>query len=108
MTIDNRGLIQWTPTAAQINDPVSPYQVKIEVSDGEEIASATYYIDVLGQSNNAPPVITSDPKEGALANSVYAYEAAATDLDGEFVDLIFEYTISSESQSPTSPPTCLI
>ncbi|MBA2115003.1 putative Ig domain-containing protein [Bremerella alba] len=85
MTIDSRGLIQWTPTASQINNPSSPYQVSIEVSDGALTATATYDINVINQSNNAAPAITSEAVESALADWVYAYQATAEDTDNDFL-----------------------
>ena len=85
MTIDNRGLIQWTPTAAQINNPASPYQVIIQVSDGVLTDSETYDINVVSQPSNAAPTIDSEPIENALADWVYAYQASATDTDGDLL-----------------------
>jgi RHS repeat-associated protein len=54
----NTGLVQWTPTGAQLGIAT----VVLTVADGRGgTAVQTYSIDVLNEPGNEPPVITSSP-----------------------------------------------
>jgi large repetitive protein len=79
--------VSWTPTAEQVNDPQSPYEFQVEVSDGQgHSVRRSYRIDVVADvPPNRPPVITSSPRPGAVAGEVYVYQAVAVDPEGHAV-----------------------
>ena len=80
MTLDARsGLIQWTPTAAD----VGPHAVRVVVEDGQGgIDSQAYTLHVGHQPLNHPPVITSTPVYFATSERLYQYPVTAQDPDG--------------------------
>jgi hypothetical protein len=55
------------------------YNVILKVSDGEFIRTQDFDLEV--QFNNVPPVITSDPKDSAKVDEVYAYGIIASDSE---------------------------
>lgn len=86
MTIDEQtGLIQWTPTAAQIG----PNPVTVEISDGRGgVAEQTFVVTVEPDPANHAPVIVSQPitqiivaEENDATTYVYAVEALDPDED---------------------------
>lgn len=92
MVISERGVISWAPQDTGTQD------VTIEVSDGANTATQTYSIvvedgDALvdpndpdkGTKSNRAPIITSTPGFGAQVGTLYQYQAAAIDLDGDEV-----------------------
>ncbi len=78
MTIDSTGLINWTPTNAQVGDQ----SVTVVVTDvpGESVPQSftIHVIDV-----NDPPQFISTPTVNALQGQLYTYTALATDDGGE-------------------------
>lgn len=81
MTIDARtGLIQWTPTTAQIG----PRTVGIVVEDGQGgIDSQAYTLDVRQTAVNRPPLITSTPVYKANVGRAYQYTVTSTDPEAQ-------------------------
>ncbi|TVS20796.1 MAG: hypothetical protein EA424_02160, partial [Planctomycetaceae bacterium] len=79
--------VTWTPTLDQVNDPDSPYEFSVQVSDGQgHLVQRAYRIDVVADvPRNRPPEITSSPRQLALVGQVYAYQATAIDPDGHAV-----------------------
>jgi YD repeat-containing protein len=79
--------LAWTPTAAQVNDPATPYEFHVQVSDGQgHVVQRSYRINVVADvPSNRPPAITSSPRPTALVAEVYAYQAAAVDPEGHAV-----------------------
>jgi YD repeat-containing protein len=87
------GVVQWTPTAAQIggvsvsgdfNELVAPWQVTVKVTDGkggEAYQSLDLIVDAL--KVNRAPEITSTPRTQTGSGQVYVYQVAATDADGD-------------------------
>jgi RHS repeat-associated protein len=76
MTIDNQGLIRWTPTNT------SPQTVEVIVSDSQGATSTqTYNIEVSTTAINNAPTITSTPVYLARPGSAYQYQIVATDPD---------------------------
>ncbi|NEQ42484.1 MAG: tandem-95 repeat protein [Leptolyngbya sp. SIOISBB] len=83
LTIDENGLVLWTPTAAQQGSNA----VTLQVSDGRgEVLTQSFAIAVNDFALNTAPTITSDPASlGATVDRVYQYNAMATDPDGDVV-----------------------
>jgi RHS repeat-associated protein len=78
MTIDSStGVVQWTPTSAQIGD----YQVTIAVQDPFGNVGQQNFTLTAGE--NAIPVITSTPMTAITAGLTYRYDLQATDPDGD-------------------------
>lgn len=83
MTIDaETGLIQWTPTNAALGN----HFILVQVSDGRGgIDQQQFTLSVANEPSNRPPRFTSDPVIDAFINQPYAYDADATDPDGDFL-----------------------
>jgi RHS repeat-associated protein len=81
MSIDpSTGLVNWNTSVGQIGN----YQLAVEVSDGRGgITQQNYNLAVIDTPPNRPPVFTSNPVVDANVNSVYNYQALATDPDGD-------------------------
>jgi choice-of-anchor C domain-containing protein len=79
MTINaTTGLIQWTPTAAQLGN----HNVKVVVADQlGASAEQSYTINVTDPAANRAPKITSTAITGAAVGVPYVYPATATDPD---------------------------
>jgi YD repeat-containing protein len=74
------GLIQWTPTAAQIGER----DVTLQISDGRGgTTTQSYTVVVLDRVPNHPPVITSFPLFTATVAVPYSYQVTAADPDGD-------------------------
>ena len=82
MTIDAAtGLVQWTPAAAQVGS----HPVTVRVEDGHGgFATQSFTLPVVA-SNSGAPDFTSSPPAVATVGVVYAYDANATDPDGDTV-----------------------
>jgi hypothetical protein len=77
MTIDAvTGLIQWTPTSAQVGSQ----SVTVRVQDAGGLA-ATQSFTITVQPANRPPVLTSTPVLTAALEQPYSYDVEATDPD---------------------------
>jgi RHS repeat-associated protein len=78
ITIDNNGIIKWTPGANQIGS----HAVTATVSDNLGASNTQIYTIEVGTTaiNNAP-TITSTPKFVASVGSPYQYQVVATDPD---------------------------
>src|SRR5262249_50789870 len=70
------GLIQWTPTAAQVGNQ----QVVVRVQDTEGLAATQSFVIMVHQPNQ-PPLITSTPVLTATVGQPYSYDVDATDPD---------------------------
>lgn len=79
MTIDpTTGLIQWTPTPAQVGDQ----SVTVRVQDaGGLFATQSFTVTVAPGVTNHPPAITSTPVIVATVGQPYSYAVGATDPD---------------------------
>jgi subtilisin-like proprotein convertase family protein len=78
MTIDtSSGLIEWTPTGAQIGDQ----EVTVRVTDFEGLLDTQSFI-VSVSEKNWPPEITSSAVETVLEDALYQYDVEATDPNG--------------------------
>ena len=92
MTVDTGGRILWTPAAADINDPITPYQYTVRVEDGRGgVAEQTRTLDVTEARINSGPNITSTPPAAAVAGYEYVYDVTADDPDHD----VLVYTLSS-------------
>jgi len=88
MTVNSAtGLINWTPTSAQIGD----HNVTVEVSDGELSDNQSFVIEVIEAEGpgytptpgiNHAPTITSTPITTVTVDDLYVYDVNATDPDG--------------------------
>jgi len=81
MTIDDEGLVVWTPTASQIGN----HEVEVEVSDGQGGRDTQRYaLKVSSQvTANRPPSITSVPQTLTNLDRLYQYQLAGIDPDGD-------------------------
>jgi imidazole glycerol phosphate synthase subunit HisF len=79
MTMDSAtGLIQWTPSEAQVGS----HDVTVEVSDGRSgTASQSFTVEV--EVINNPPIITSIPVTTGTEGVQYTYDVDAEDADGD-------------------------
>ena len=81
MTIDPRsGRLAWVPSQPGV------YYAAIRISDGTDDADCQLNITVL--QRNRPPKIYSTPATSATVGLVYAYDANATDIDGDLLSFI--------------------
>ena len=74
VTISKEGLLEWIPTADQLNSQ----QIALSVSDGIAAVDQTINLFV-----NARPQILSKPKLVALTNFEYRYKLDASDANGD-------------------------
>ena len=81
MTIDAlQGVVFWTPTADQFGE----HAVQIQVSDGRGgIAEQSFTLAVTASDSNTAPVITSQPRDAAVVDQMYAHDLTANDPDGD-------------------------
>ncbi|MEJ1929429.1 putative Ig domain-containing protein [Nostoc sp. NIES-2111] len=78
MTIDDNGIIRWTPQSNQIGQQ----EVEVLVQDGQgAVTSQVYTIEVGTTAINTAPSITSTPVYIANTGSAYQYQVQATDPD---------------------------
>jgi hypothetical protein len=81
MSLNEEGLIAWTPAANQLGN----HTVKVEVSDGRGgVTSQEWAIAVLSQrTSNQAPQILSTPSLKAPINQVYQYNLVGQDPDND-------------------------
>ena len=103
MTIDPAsGLVQWTPTAAQ----VGPEAVALSVTDPlGGTATQTFTVVVAATPPVLPPTITSQPSFVGTAGALYQYAVTATDPAG--LALTYSLTASPAGMS-IDPATGLV
>lgn len=79
MTINSStGLIQWTPTAAQVGSQ----NITVRVQDqGGLFAEQNFTVAVTAPPTNRPPIITSTSVTTGIVGQVYSYDVEATDPD---------------------------
>ncbi|MFN3192091.1 MAG: putative Ig domain-containing protein [Aureliella sp.] len=78
LTLSEDGLIEWTPTAAQLG--TQTIRATAITVDGVQEAVA-FDIEVLGRLQNAAPVFVSDPIESVSLGEEYFFELAVQDTD---------------------------
>ncbi|BAY62588.1 YD repeat protein [Calothrix brevissima NIES-22] len=84
MTVDEQGLISWTPTAAQFG----VNSVTLQVSNGRSNpVTQTFTINVVSTDSNQAPTIDSSAILIATANRQYQYDMLTSDPDGDPVVL---------------------
>ncbi len=93
MTISADGLIQWTPASGQLGDQSFTASVSDNRPGG--VVSKQFTLSVVstpinnpdggGPGGNTPPTFTSNPGSTAVVGAVFAYNATATDADGDTV-----------------------
>ncbi len=80
ISIDSAGMITWKPTAAEFGANA----VVVRVSDGRGASVVQQFtVNVVTQTANHPPVITSTPILAATVGVGYHYDLTATDADGD-------------------------
>ncbi|MBZ0137695.1 MAG: putative Ig domain-containing protein [Planctomycetes bacterium] len=80
MTVSPSGLVQWTPTNAQIGN----HAVELVVSDGIANVSQNWTITVSASGGgNLPPVITSAAPTTATESQLYSYQAVGSDPNSD-------------------------
>ena len=88
----NNGLIQWTPT----NADVGPHSITVRVEDGNGgVSTQSFTLTV--QNKNDAPQITSTPPTAATQDVLYQYDVNAADSDGD--TLIFSLTRAPDGMS---------
>lgn len=98
MTMDQKGLIQWTPTI-----PVAPYPVMIQVKDNQgNITTQDYVVTANTQPNNAPVILTRTPTNTASYPNTYTFYFRATDSDDDRVVWSLKTSPSGMSIKPAS------
>jgi RHS repeat-associated protein len=74
------GLIEWTPSNAQ----VGPREVTVRVDDGQGgVATQVYTVIVAAAAPNRGPSISSIPPRRGAVGSEYRYQVVAVDPDGD-------------------------
>lgn len=81
MSIDEAGLLTWTPTAAGSH----VVEVRVEDSRGGWATQTFTLQAVEPDSGNAPPSITSTPPMVAVIGDSYSYRVQAHDPDGDLL-----------------------
>ena len=82
MTIDEFGVLRWTPDASQ----VGAFDVEVTATDPEGgVGTQKFSVTVANVVPNKPPVFTSRPTFRATVGEVYSYQAAAFDPEGSNV-----------------------
>ena len=80
MTIDDNGLVIWPAEQTQLGE----YSFTVKVEDGRgAVVEAPYTVNVVQQTVNGTPTITSTPSFVATIGDQYIYEAEATDPDND-------------------------
>jgi RHS repeat-associated protein len=74
------GLVSWKPTADQLG--ANPVQVRVDDDRGGYVTQ-TFSINVVSQSINHPPSITSNPPQAATVGKLYAYDLQGSDPDND-------------------------
>ncbi|MBQ0755250.1 MAG: hypothetical protein KBT86_13485, partial [Gammaproteobacteria bacterium] len=78
MSIDNNGVVTWTPTAVGHN------RISIRVGDGRAWVYQVFDLPVVdAEANNSAPEITSAANTQAVAEQLYVYAVQATDVEGD-------------------------
>jgi hypothetical protein len=73
-------MISWDPLDTQ----PGTHQVRLAVDDGRGgQATQDFPVNVVTQGSNQPPQIVSTPRRTAAANSLYSYNLAAVDPEGD-------------------------
>ncbi|NEP56504.1 MAG: tandem-95 repeat protein, partial [Symploca sp. SIO2G7] len=82
ITIDDAGLLTWTPTADQFGTNT----ITLQVADGRGgTAVQDFTVEVMSQVVNQAPSITSIPIYAATAHRGYQYNVTASDPDGDLL-----------------------
>jgi RHS repeat-associated protein len=82
MSVNNQGLLTWTPTAAQLGQAA----IKIQVSDGRGgVVTQQFGLDVVSSGSiiNNSPEITSTPTFTTNLGKTYTYQLTGTDSDND-------------------------
>lgn len=94
MTINNEGLVSWTPTVGQLGD----HSIALSVSDGRAVTTQSFILTVVQAQDPDPsnpanqyPVIGSEPLYEAVVEQGYVYAVLASDPDGDSLN----YTLLS-------------
>lgn len=95
MTMDDQGLLRWTPTADDVDG--SPHSYTVVVSDGSETDTATYSLNVTTTLNNGRAEFTTNPTTNLVAHQPYVYDADATDPEND--TLIYSLTKAPEGMT---------
>jgi hypothetical protein len=98
MTIDAAGLVEWTPTTAD----VGVHSVRIQASDGHgRTAIQSFNLEVRTTLANRPPTFRSLPITRIDSGTDYAYTAEAIDADGHSIT----YSLPTAPAGMTIHPT---
>ncbi len=87
MTISSSGLIEWETSATDAGS----HDYKVWVEDDEALTAFQHFTVEVNDPNNNPPVFNGSPTESTTINTLYTFDASATDPDGDTI----EYTINA-------------
>ena len=76
MTVDDRGVVRWKPTGAQLG--LNPVVLRVEDGRGG-FDTQSFQIDVRSLDVNSPPAIISTPPQVGVVGQEYQYDLNAVD-----------------------------
>jgi RHS repeat-associated protein len=95
MTIDDDGVINWTP------DELGDYLVTVLASDGRSGSdSQSFTASVTSQLTNSAPRFTTTPPQATVAGTLFTYDAKVADIDGDAVQFILDDAPAGMSLDP--------
>lgn len=80
MSMDVNGLVNWAPTLSDLGK----HEVVVSATDPQGALQRQIY-QLTITNTNANPQITSSPNSVVAVNSLWEYQATATDADGDFL-----------------------
>tara|TARA_E500000305_G_scaffold36763_3_gene28012 strand:+ start:86 stop:17857 length:17772 start_codon:yes stop_codon:yes gene_type:complete len=84
MVLDSKGLLDWTPTGADVAG--SPHTFTILVEDGRGgSVQESYDINVVSEFVNTAPQFTTSPSTNLVVGKTYTYDANGVDADGDTI-----------------------
>jgi hypothetical protein len=82
MSIDNEGIVTWTPTPTQFG--TNPVRIRISDGRGGEI-DQSFDVAVLTQGDSNSPVFTSTPRIAATQGAEYRYDVVVQGFEDDMI-----------------------
>ena len=79
LTVSSRGIVAWTPSAAEFG----ANSIRLQVSDGRGAVQMDYGIDVGSTLSNTAPVLAAVPTTHVVAGQLLAIDLQASDREGD-------------------------
>ncbi len=107
ISIDNNGVVTWTPDASLIGE----YWIRVIADDKKfGVTELSYSLKVLDPANNAPVIQNKIANRNIAAGQVFTYDLQASDIDGDVLSFnlviwpeIPEITISNQGVVEWTP-----